>query len=140
MNHDQTQQDIDLMRSAFAALNARELDHCQSMLTSDFTINLMGMPAPQHGPDVWRENVDGMFRSFPDLRADVEDIFGSDGRVAVRLTFHGTHQAAFLGIPATHRRVRYQSLELYRMADGKIAEEWIASDVASLMAQISTGS
>lgn len=140
MLQDQRTQDIDLMRSAFAALNARELDRCQSMLTPDFIINLLGMPTAQHGRDSWRLNVDGMFRSFPDLQADVEDIFGSDGKVAVRVTFHGTHEAEFLGLPATHRRVRYQSLELYRIADGKIAEEWIASDVASLMTQISTES
>jgi steroid delta-isomerase-like uncharacterized protein len=135
-NQDRTTQDIELMVAAFSALNTGEIDRCQDLLSPDFIINLFGLPSPLQGRDIWRQNVDQMYRAFPDLRADIDDIFGSDGRVAVRLTFHGTHQDEFQGVPATGRRVTYQSLELYRIADGRIAEEWIASDVTSLMAQI----
>jgi steroid delta-isomerase-like uncharacterized protein len=135
-DQDRTTQDIELMLTAFAALNAGEIDRCQELLSPDFIINLFGLPSPLHGRDIWRQNVDHMYRAFPDLRADIDDIFGSDGRVAVRLTFRGTHQDEFQGVPATRRRVTYQSLELYRVADGRIAEEWIASDIASLMAQV----
>ena len=135
-NQDRTTQDIELMVTAFSALNTGEIDRCQDMLSPDFVINLFGLPSPLQGRDVWRQNVDQMYRAFPDLRADIDDIFGSDGRVAVRLTFRGTHQDDFQGVPATGRRVTYQSLELYRIADGRIAEEWIASDIASLMAQV----
>lgn len=134
---DQTNDDLELLQSAFAALNAGELDRCQELLTADFVINLFGVPFPLHGRDVWRQNVDGMYRAFPDLRAEIDDIFASAGKVAVRLTFRGTHREEFQGVPATHRQVEYRSLELYRVAEGKIAEEWIASDIATLMAQIS---
>jgi steroid delta-isomerase-like uncharacterized protein len=135
-NQDRTTQDIELMVAAFSALNTGEIDRCQDLLSPDFIINLFGLPSPLQGRDIWRQNVDQMYRAFPDLRADIDDIFGSDGRVAVRLTFHGTHQDEFQGVPATGRRVTYQSLELYRIADGRIAEEWIASDISSLMAQV----
>lgn len=135
-DQDQTIHNIDLMKTAFAALNAGQLDRCQNLLSPDFIINLFGMPSPLRGRDVWRQNLDYMYRAFPDLRADIDDIFGSHDRVAVRLTFHGTHQGEFQGVPATDRRVNYQSLELYRIAGDKIAEEWIASDIATLMTQI----
>jgi SnoaL-like polyketide cyclase len=32
--------------------------------------------------------------------------------------------------------VEYESAEVYRIADGKIVEEWICSDMLTLMAQI----
>ncbi|HEY5342248.1 MAG TPA: ester cyclase, partial [Solirubrobacteraceae bacterium] len=67
----------------------------------------------------------------------VDDIFASQDRVAVRVTFTGTHSGEFLGIPATGRSIRYVSHEFYRVADGLIAEEWICSDMATLMRQIS---
>jgi predicted ester cyclase len=39
-------------------------------------------------------------------------------------------------VAATGRSVEYVSHEFYRVADGLLAEEWICSDVATLMRQI----
>jgi hypothetical protein len=61
----------------------------------------------------------------------------SHDRVAVRLTFRGTHAGEFLGFPATGRAIAYVSHEFYRIADGLIAEEWICSDTATLHRQLS---
>jgi hypothetical protein len=41
-----------------------------------------------------------------------------------------------LGIPATGRTIEYVSHEFYRIADGRIAEEWICSDMAILHGQL----
>lgn len=56
--------------------------------------------------------------------------------MAVRLTFRGTHQGEFLGVPATGRTVSYVSHEFYRIAGGLVTEEWICSDLASLQGQL----
>jgi steroid delta-isomerase-like uncharacterized protein len=77
-----------------------------------------------------------MHSAFPGLEARIEDIFSADDRVAVRLTMRGTHQGTFLDIPATGRTVEYTSIEIYRTADGKLAEEWVSSDIATLMRQL----
>jgi DNA-binding transcriptional MerR regulator len=58
-------------------------------------------------------------------------------KVAVRLRIHGTHSGEFLGIAATGRAIDYVSHEFYRVADGLLAEEWICSDMASLLRQLS---
>lgn len=100
-------------------------------------MNLAELPEPRRGVEAWRQGAEMMQRAFPDLRADIEDIFAAHDRVAVRLTFTGTHSAEFLGVPATGRSVRCVSHEFYRVADGLIAEEWICSDMATLMRQIS---
>jgi len=75
--------------------------------------------------------------AFPDLQAYIEDIFGAQDKVAVRLRFRGTHSGEFLGIPATDRIIGYVSHEFYRIADGLVAEEWICSDTATLLRQLS---
>lgn len=77
-----------------------------------------------------------MRQAFPDIEAHIHDIFGVGDRVAVRLSFRATHSGEFLGVAATGRSVRYVSHEFYRLAAGVIAEEWICSDVATLMRQI----
>jgi hypothetical protein len=37
-------------------------------------------------------------------------------------TFHGTHQGEYFGVPATGRPVTYSGLNIFRIADGRIAE------------------
>jgi predicted ester cyclase len=48
----------------------------------------------------------------------------------------GGCRRGFLGIPATGRTVEYASHEFYRAANGFIAEEWICSDMTTLLRQL----
>jgi steroid delta-isomerase-like uncharacterized protein len=128
---------VALVRAGFDAFNAGDTDACLALIAPDLVINLAEVPEPQHGRDVWRQGFEMMRQAFPDLRAHIEDIFGDQERVAVRLLFRGTHSGEFLGIPATGRAVEYVSHEFYRVADGLIAEEWICSDMATLFRQLS---
>jgi steroid delta-isomerase-like uncharacterized protein len=128
---------IELVRAGFAALNAGDLDSCVELASPDLIINLAELPEPLHGRDTWREGAAMFRRAFPDLHAEIEDIFASGDRVAVRLRMRGTHEGDYLGIPATGRTISYVSHEFYRLEHGLIAEEWICSDTASLFRQIS---
>lgn len=131
-----TDHPVTLLRESFEALNARDFDRLLSRMADDFVINISGAPGPRYGKEVWREGVDQGLAAFPDLRAEIKDCFGDGDRVAVRLVFHGTHTGEFLGIPATGRTVSYDSTEIYRVVDGVIVEEWICSDLAGLMRQL----
>jgi steroid delta-isomerase-like uncharacterized protein len=128
---------IELLRSALEALNAGDLETCLARMEPEFIINIAGVPQ-RTGRDTWKQGVDYFKQAFPDITTTVEDIFGTGDRVAVRLTFTGTHTGEFQGIPATGRTITYSSNEIYRISgNGLIAEEWICSDIASLFAQIS---
>ena len=132
----QAQANIDLIRRALSAFNAADLDQCVTLLTEDFAINLAGMPFQMRGREAWKSNAEVMQAAFPGIQAEIDDIFGAEDRVAVRLTFRGTHRGEFLGIAATGRDVVFMSLELYRVVDGQLAEEWISSDLTTLMRQL----
>jgi steroid delta-isomerase-like uncharacterized protein len=127
---------VEIVRAGFEALNAGDLDACVELVNPDLIINLAELPEPLHGRDTWREGASMFRRAFPDLHAEIEDIFASGDRVAVRLRMRGTHEGEYLGIPATGRAVSYVSHEFYRIENGLIAEEWICSDTASLFRQI----
>ena len=128
---------IQLIRDGFEAFNAGDLDACLTRAAPDLVMNLAESPEPIYGHAAWRQGAELMKRAFPDLEATIEDIFAAQDRVAIRLTFRGTHAGEFLGIPATGRSVQYISHEIYRIANGLIAEEWICSDTATLMRQLS---
>ena len=128
---------VELVRAGFQAFNAGDAGECLARIAPDLIINLAELPEPQHGREVWRQGFDMMRHAFPDLQAYIEDIVAAQDKVAVRLRFRGTHSGEFLGFPATGRTVEYVSHEFYRIADGLIAEEWICSDMATLLRQLS---
>jgi len=128
---------IELVRAAARAFNAGDADECLTCITPDFIINLAELPEPMRGREAWRQNFEMMKHAFPDLQAHIEDIVAARDKVAVRLRIRGTHSGEFLGIPATGRAIDYVSHEFYRIADGLLAEEWICSDLATLLRQLS---
>lgn len=127
----------DLVRAGFQAFNSGDAGQCLALTAPDLIMNLAELPEPRHGHDVWRQGFEMMKHAFPDLQAHIEDIVTAEDKVAVRLRFRGTHRGEFLGIPATGRTIDYVSHEFYRIADGLIAEEWICSDMATLLRQLS---
>ena len=127
---------IELVHAAARAFNAGDTGECLAGIAPDFIINLAELPEPMRGREAWRQNFEMMKHAFPDLQAHIEDIFAAQDKVAVRLRFRGIHSGEFLGFPATGRTVEYVSHEFYRVADGLIAEEWICSDMATLLRQL----
>ena len=128
---------VELVRAGYQAFNAGDADECLALAAPDLIMNLAELPEPLHGREAWRQGFELIKRAFPDLQAHIEDIFGAQDKGAVRLRLRGTHSGEFLGFPATGRTVEYVSHEFYRIADGLIAEEWICSDMATLLRQLS---
>lgn len=46
----------------------------------------------------------------------------------------GTRRSDFFGVPPTGRKIRFDAPDLYRIADGKIAEEWAGDDGLAILA------
>jgi steroid delta-isomerase-like uncharacterized protein len=131
-----------LVLETLSALNAGDLDGCLARMTPDFVMHYAELAEPLHGTETWRQGAEMMRRAFPDLEARIDDVVAAGDRVALRLTVHGTHRGDFhLGefqnFPATGRKIQYVSHEFYRVSDGLVAEEWICSDMASLLRQLS---
>lgn len=78
-----------------------------------------------------------LFRAaFPDLRVTVEDIVSEDDKVAVRLTFRGTHGGEFMGIPPTGKTLTIAAIAIDRVSDGKITEHWVVRDDLGMLQQL----
>jgi steroid delta-isomerase-like uncharacterized protein len=78
----------------------------------------------------------GWRQAFPDLDITVDKQVAERDLVAVRWTARGTNTGAGNGIPATGRAVQITGTTLFRMADGRIAEEWTCADSLGLMKQL----
>jgi steroid delta-isomerase-like uncharacterized protein len=126
-----------LVLESIGALNAGDTERLLAVVVPDIVIHYAEMPEPLHGRETWQQGFELMRRAFPDLEAHLDDLVAAEDKVAIRVSFRGTHQGEFQGIPATGRTIHYVSHEFYRVEDGLFAEEWICSDMASLFRQLS---
>jgi steroid delta-isomerase-like uncharacterized protein len=69
-------------------------------------------------------------RAFSDLLVDVEILVKAKDRVAWQRTVRATHKGDFRGFPATGRRIVWRDMVTSRFHDGRIAEDWLITDLA----------
>ena len=85
------------------------------------------------------ENLADLLGSFigalPDLHAAEQDIIAENDLV-VRLVVTVTVKGSLLGTPADGKAVRWDAVDIYRVTDGRISEEWAADDIATIMSEI----
>ncbi len=86
------------------------------------------------------QNVTAMLRGFigalPDLHAAEQDVVAAGDTVAVRFLVEATQVGDLLGIASTGRRVRWDAVDIYGLADGMIVEEWAADDTTAILYQV----
>ena len=57
-------------------------------------------------------------------------------KLVLRWTIQGTHTGEFLGVPASNRKITLPMTEIFRIANGQLAEAWDQYDRTHLMEQI----
>ena len=89
------------------------------------------------GRDALVAMISGYVSAFPDMKTQVEDVFGEGDRVFTRVRFTGTNTGALMGMPATGKRVKIRWLmNAARIQDGKVIEEWEIFDRMDMMGQL----
>lgn len=77
------------------------------------------------------------FRSaFPDIELTLEEASVDRDLIWFRSTMRGTHRDDFLGVAATGRTVTVPLLDLWRVAEGRVVEQWGGPDVFDLARQL----
>lgn len=71
-----------------------------------------------------------------DWHTTVDEMIAENDRVMVRWTFYGTQQGEYCGLPPTHKQVTYSGINIFHIAEGKIAEIWDISDRLWLWQQL----
>jgi steroid delta-isomerase-like uncharacterized protein len=116
-------------------VNQGDFDVRDGVLASSYVGHFPGLP-PIQGIEAFKQFTSAFFTAFPDLHTTIEDLIAEGDKVAVRQTWRGTHSGNFLGIPPTGKQVIFTSLEIYRAAGGKLAEEWVELDMLGLLQQL----
>jgi steroid delta-isomerase-like uncharacterized protein len=116
------------------ALNAGHDAVLDELLAADYVNH--DMPAPAPGAEGFKQVIAQFRAAFPDMAVTIQDEFADGDLVGTRGRFTGTHQGDFMGIPASGMPIDIQYIDLWRVRDGKLAENWVQMDTAGLMQQI----
>ena len=83
-----------------------------------------------------KQRLAGIRTAFPDIALTLEEIIAEGDRVVFRSTIRGTHQKIFQGIAPTGRHVTVSLLDLVRVQDNKIVEQWGGPDFLDWLRQL----
>jgi predicted ester cyclase len=93
-------------------------------------------PGRVQGPDGPLQASRTFRAAVPDLRAEATDIVAGGDRVAVRLHFTGHFTGTFDGRQGHGEPIDFQAFDLYRVENGRIAENWHLEDNLTLLKQL----
>ena len=97
--------------------NMGHCDVCEELFADDF---VAPTPQPNATPD--KAGVRKLYTyiraAFPNLHAEVHWQLADGDRVTTYKTYHGTHEGAFLGVPPTHRKIRFETVEFGYIPEG----------------------
>ena len=87
-------------------------------------------------PQEMKPFLDEVMRAFPDHHIVIGELIAEGDKVAVHFTESGTMKGSLMGMEATGKQFTVPAIEIYRFANGKITEMWVARDTASIMKQL----
>ena len=117
-------------------INARDLDGAMVEMVAEDFVELNPFPGQGPGRDGLADVLRMMFAGFPDLGWTLHDTLVEGDRVMGFSTWTGTHEGAFMGIPATGRTVTIEAWTIDRYRDGSFVASRIIRDVAGLLGQL----
>ena len=77
-----------------------------------------------------------LFSAFPDLTYKIDDIIAEDDKVVVVATNTATHKSELQGIPPTGNIINFSTVDIFRVVDEKITDEWSFPNLLALMQQL----
>ncbi|GHO48006.1 ester cyclase [Ktedonospora formicarum] len=84
----------------------------------------------------YRKYLAGLCTVFPDLHFTVEDVIAEGDQAVCRFRIRGTHAQPWRGLPATGKQVEITGINISRIAEGKIVEDWFNTDIFGLAMQL----
>ncbi len=115
--------------------NEGKYDNLNDILTSDFVCHYLtseewtGIEDAKKAISDWRT-------LFPDWNEEIVDIIQEKDKVVTRYKATATHTRTYEGIDSTGAKIEIYEVSIYRISNGKIAEQWCFPDDPSIKTQI----
>lgn len=122
-------------RAISEIIDERNFDALDEVFTEDY-VQHGGVDGDMMGSAAFQEWFEQVYAGFSDFEATEEFSLAEDDLVACLVTYSGTHDGEFLGIPATGEHVEITGITIFRVEDSKIPEAWVEVDTVGLLQQV----
>jgi predicted ester cyclase len=116
---------------------AGKLDVIDEVFAEGF-VNHDPMPGHDTGREGMRQTIQMLNDGLSDRKMVLDEYRSAGDTIVENAAVGAIHTGEMLGFPASGAEVRVRSIEIWRVAGGKITERWGVVDVAGLLAQLST--
>jgi steroid delta-isomerase-like uncharacterized protein len=134
------QENIQVIRANFEALNAQDAQTFSQLRAADFAAEVPGVPTPLNAEQTWKFN-QGYLSAFSNAHIEVTLTVAQGPYVVALYTATGTHTAPIPApsggsIPASGKKFAVKGCSTYELKGGKIYRQWDFADMLSLFGQL----
>lgn len=116
--------------------NKGNLKIMDELYSPDFAWHFLPTGYEIIGLDSLRKHVRKHREAFPDWGEEIKHIVAEGDFVVIHFISTGTNEGSFLGNPSTGKTIQINEMSIFRIVDGKIAEQWLIPDLLSLNQQL----
>jgi predicted ester cyclase len=136
---DQTAGNAALLDKYFAAVNAHDLPALKDVIAENYVQHDAGQGRGLAGMQAAFQRY---FQTFPDFHMTLADSVITNDKIVARFQITATHDHPVqLGpnapvFPPTGKKLSWQGISIWRVADGKFVEHWDVDDLVGLAQQM----
>ena len=95
------------------------------------------LPPGMEGREGYKQFLNMFAAATSDRTSDLTpDLIAEGDMVVQRWSSTMTHSGDFMGLPTTNKQFTVTGINIYRVAGGKIVEQWAEADIAGMMQQL----
>jgi predicted ester cyclase len=114
--------------------NERKLETIDRLLSPECVAHeVIGPQTVLRGPVEFRAAAETLLNAFGEMHFTVQDVFGQDDRVAIRLTLRLKHTGPLGGLQPSGETFTLPVLCIARLRDGMLVEGWNGWDVGPVL-------
>jgi predicted ester cyclase len=125
-----------IARQFYAAFNTGDTSLLNEILDFNWVEYPWSYPEQVPGIESYKPVITGFRTVFPDVEFTNEDVIVANDKITVRSVVTGTHSAPFLGVEPTGKKVKFNTIDIHRINEGKIVETWHIEDLFGALQQL----
>jgi len=136
---DTTGPNASLLEKYFAAVNAHNVAALDGVIAENYVQHDIGQG---HGRAGMQAAFQRYFQTFPDFHMTLEDSIITNDKIVARFQITATHDHPVQlnpnapVFPPTGKKLAWQGISVWRVADGKLVEHWDVDDLVGLAQQM----
>jgi predicted ester cyclase len=112
------------------------VDVIDELLAPDFVDHDL-LPDQEPDREGYKRSLSEDRDAFSSLGITIEDQIAEGDKVVTRLRWRATHdRGKFMGVGPTGKKVEATAIFIHRISEGKVKEEWSASDMLETLRQL----